>query len=295
MVERSRQAGSDAETLYLTLCGAAAHEIEMLIEKGIIRLTETGAVDKKDAERVIALDSSPNVTLSLVEKYPGLRVINKSLKDLLGSPSPLNWPGKVERIPCRAQLVNLDFNGGLKGTERSGQIVFEDFEIISKIAILHAEQVPSNWRLFVTYNCDLDWDQKTVASVLAFLQENFAFSSQFEDECKAFLGDDLMRIIHCQDTEGVKNLDPIQGQRLLMVFVPKKIAAVVVDGGWLVKTIRNLRYGAYNAHAPMVTWAFDFEWDTRASSIPKTVYREALSAILTNHGNVEPDGTCVTR
>ena len=79
-------------------------------------------------------------------------------------------------------------------------------------------------------------------------------------------------------------------QKLLMVFVPKKIAEMVHGQNRQVKTSQNLRYGGTADEAPMVTWVFSFLWDTRASVTPDAVYKDCLNLILSAAGYVSDTG-----
>lgn len=116
----------------------------------------------------------------------------------------------------------------------------------------------------------------------------------FRASCLSLLGADLIARIEGGDSDELSGLRAEERQALLQAFVPKKIAHMVRAHGWLVKTVRNVRYGGGD-HAPMVTWAFSFDWDLRATSTPTLIYREALVGIFENPGHIAADGSLERR
>ena len=121
-------------------------------------------------------------------------------------------------------------------------------------------------------------------------RENFAASPAFEESCVNLLGEELHELIKADDVLSLEGLDREAQQKLLMIFVPKKISRLVNGHGWKVSTLKNLSYGGTDYHAPMLTWIFYFSHDHRAAAAPQTVYQESLAEILSFAGKIESDG-----
>lgn len=81
-------------------------------------------------------------------------------------------------------------------------------------------------------------------------------------------------------------------QKVLMAFVPKKIADLVRPQMWRLDTKVNLRYGQLG-HAPMVTWIINFNFDNRAAGRPDAVYLDSVNGILATAGHIDGQGTVV--
>jgi len=278
------------EPLYITLSGAGGRDIEGLTRRGIIRRNKVGGIVEDDLEKVVAVESSPDAVLSLQRKFPGLKILEQAFQNLVRSTSPTNWPqGKDEKY-CRARIVNLDLNQSLTATEVSGQICFPVLQWIEKLAQIHAVSPPlPSWNLFLTLHAQIDWDGNASYMVRDFLRENFQTSGEFASACRTLLGDELFGRIKSQSEVDFRACDQVEQQKVLMCFVPKKIAQLVVRQGWRVTTARNIRYGG-GARAPMVTWLLSFTWDTRVSSTPNAVYVDSLSSVLSKSGYIEESG-----
>jgi hypothetical protein len=279
------------EPLYLTLSGAGGRDIESLTRRGILKRNEVGNIAEEDLEKVVAVESSPDAVLILQKKFPGLKIWQHPVHNLVRSTNPIRWPeGKEERY-CRARVINLDLNQPLSSMQASGQICFPVLQWIEKLAQIHAISPPlPTWDLFLTLHGQIGWDENTSRMVRDFLRENFQVSTEFASACRALLGDELYNKIDSQDEIDFRASHPEEQQKLLMCFVPKKIAQLVVIQGWLVTTARNIRYGG-GAHAPMVTWLITFTWDLRVSSTPNAVYSECLRSILAKSGYIEENGS----
>lgn len=276
-----------AEPLYLTLCGAEGYEISMLIDRGILRLTETGAIDDRDADRVVAVESRAEAAVTLRQRFPGLKLRAHPVEQLVQHSNPMSWPRREDRTVCRALHINLDFNKSLSGSMEAGRAVFRDLDVMRKLATIHSTPTPLNWKLFVTFNAAWSWGPEVELALVEFLRENFEIDADFAHRCREFLGEEVFESIKL-NTLQADSIDDVGRQRILMVFVPKKIAELVHTEGWLVRTTLNWHYGGYGNVAPMVTWMFAFEWDGRASG---SIYRDSRAAILEHTGSVTSTGT----
>lgn len=283
---------SDAdEPLYLTLCGALGKEIDLLIEAGVIELTEVGAVAVAHLLKVVAVEASPHAVSDLQIRFPGLKIIEQRIHDVLKISNPLAWPQGTHETYCRARVVNLDLDEPLKAVIEDGQLVFPVVKLVQKIAQVHAKQPRVEWTLYLTLHGEVQWAEDVMSGVRGFLCENFELEPEFAAASRDHLGDDVYQGLLAGQAIDWSSAPPREQQALLMALVPKRIAHAVHATGWLVKTVRNVRYGGEAPHAPMVTWIMEFEWDTRASQTPIAVYRDSLRDVLSSVGEIAEDGT----
>lgn len=281
------------DTLYLTLAGADGPEIDMLIKKGIVRLTEVGNVTLADAYRVVAVECDKDAEKQLREAFPGIKVIADRLENLLRISSPTAWPQGRELQICRARIVNLDLNGSLECI--AGEQTFPVTDMILKLARIHERRPHLDWTLYLTLNATLTWDDPTCREIREFLVENFQREPVFAAGAEKTLGTDLFNAIN-GDTLDWRGMSALDCQHLLMVFVPKKIAQMSYGTPWKITTTENLEYkggGPKRSRAPMVTWMIHFEWEPRARIQPDLVYRENLRSALQNTGSISTTGKLI--
>src|SRR4051812_11420940 len=62
------------EPLYLTLSGAEARDVRAVIHAGVVDLTETGAIAREDAHKIVAVERSPSAVLALNREFRGLKI-----------------------------------------------------------------------------------------------------------------------------------------------------------------------------------------------------------------------------
>lgn len=287
-VIEEEQGHAGATPLYLTLCGAAGHEIDLLIERGILQTTSTGAIDEAYAGRVVAVESSKNAMADLKKKFPGLDALGVRVEELLAGFERGSMPQGINRRRSQAKIVNLDYNGDLDARSVAGAPVWLQLELVVKLAVLHREN-PSTWYLFLTVNSAIGWTSPIQQAAVLFLKENIDSFAQFRDQCT--------RLFEPSTLDGIlngrlvpSNLDATGRQRFLMAFVPKRIAADVTHEGWRLVTVANIHYGDDDLHSAMVTWIFRFDWDPSARSRPMTVYREVVGSILERCAELTEDG-----
>jgi hypothetical protein len=279
----------DPHPLYVTLSGAEGRDIALLIEAGLIQTTETGAISTVHRHRVVAVERNTVAVIALQKKYPGLKILEHPFQNLVRGDSPLRWPDGDDVRHCRARVVNLDLDETLSARKDAGEIRFPVLSWISKLAQIHAVD-RLDWSLCFTLHGEIEWDSQTSVAVCDFLVENFRCEEAFATASQSFLGSVVFSRILDERPIDLSAVDVGDQQRILMVFVPKKIASLVCQQGWKVSTGRNLRYGGTGGHAPMVTWIVNFSWHAQASSNPDPVYRACLREILNGVGAIEEDG-----
>ena len=282
--------GSDVP-LYLTLPGRQAGDLHALIEAGLLEVTETSAIATPDAARVVAVEASAEAVIALNKEFPGLKILENRLENLLRATSDMVWPTKSERRWFRAKVVNFDLTSSLHARIHQGQLFFPALAMVAKVARLHAEEPCVDWSLCLTLNGGLTWEADVDHSVCQLLAGNFEEEPEYSDRARLVLGEEIHDAIRedprAADLAG-RNRD--EQQRVVMALVPKCIARDAHRIGWHVDTVENLRYGGTDDTAPMVTWILRFTWDERASTQPMVVYREALRLALRRQGYIDGQG-----
>ncbi len=278
VVELAPEHDPEAGPLYLTLCGALGREIEMLIERGVIRRAENGeAIEEADVSKVIAVESSPEAVLALQRRFPGLRIVEKSVRDMVRSENPMAWPETraEDRHMTRARVINLDLDEPLLVSEVQAVPRFPILTVISKMAQIHADR-PDDWVLCLTLHGQIYWTASVALSIQRFLLDNFDLEEAFRESARAHLGQELFDLVNGETAIEWEPRNIIEHQLMLMLVVPKTIAHLVASQGWRITSARCLRYGGTQSRAPMVSWILDFTWDTRGGMQGTTVYRESL-------------------
>lgn len=279
---------------YLTLSGAEGRDIELLIEKGLISLTEVGSIDEKDQHKVVAVENSNKAVLQLQKKFVGLKIKEVQFRDLIRGEGMLRWPQGEDEKYCRAHIVNLDLNSSLKGISDNGDVKFPILDWIRKLCQLHIESPRNDWTLCLTLHGKVAWRKKVKEEVnrwmRQFLLENLRREPDFARSCKEFFEEALYKQISDCNELDFTALDRQDQQKVIMVMVPKIIAELVHSQGWSVSTERNLRYGGEGKHAPMVTWIVKFTWRGEATATPDARYKSALRDIFSGAGVVTERG-----
>ena len=278
---------------YLTLPGAEGHDIQRIIDEGIITLTEVNSIVEKDQDKIVAVESNNSAVLSLQKKFIGLRIKETHFQNLIRGERNFSWPECEEQKFCRARIVNLDLNAPLMAEIDEGQVVFPVLAWIKKLCALHAKPPRTDWTLCLTLHAGLGWPEAVNGWTKDFLIENLGREPSFSDGCRKFFGEGLFKLVTEHDKIEFSQLSRENQQRLLMVMVPKVIAHFVHNEGWRVITEQNLRYGGKGKQAAMVTWIIKFSCDPKASATPDYLYRYALSNILGSVGVVDSDGQVI--
>jgi len=271
--------------LYLTLPGAQGGDIHELIEAGVVSLAQNEAsIENPEDIRLVALENSPVAYVALRQRFPGLKVLQKDLRDVLGND---NWPTGEDRAYFRARVINLDMNTPLKGTVEDGRLLFPALAFARKLATVHGDP-PINWTLCLTLHGEIKWSAAFERRVCKFLSENFAQDETFAEHARATLGVKIFKLI-CDEPSrsGLRNLSHENQQRVMMVLVPKQIAFDAHTTGWSVDTVENLRYGGTRKRAPMVTWILRFTHDDRDADV---LYRDGLARALSHRGHITARG-----
>lgn len=277
--------GAPSGPLYMTLPGAIGGDIRELIDAGVVTLAENEASIMNPEEiRLVAVENSPTAYVKLRRQFPGLKVLQKDLRDVLGDE---RWPEEEDQGYFRARVVNLDMNTPLKAEVDDGELLFPILALVRKLTVLHADP-PVKWTLCLTLHGEVKWNAACEREACRFLADNFSRDETFAENARKTLGDTIFdRICNKPSSANLRNLPHADQQRVMMVIVPKQIAFDAHTGGWAVDTVENLRYGGSEKRAPMVTWILRFAWDERQ---PEDLYRDGLARALAQRGHITARG-----
>ncbi len=274
---------------YLTLSGAQGHDIQLIVNEGLISITEVNSIAEKDQFKVVAVERSNTAILELQRRFIGLRIKEVDFRELIRGEGIFSWPkGKDEDI-CRAHIVNLDLNTPLNATHENEGVIFPVLEWIKKLCQIHGRYSRTEWILCLTLHGEINWPRCVNHWTKNFLRENFRREQLFANNCRAFLGDDFYETVSNDDNIDFTRFSRHHQQKFIMVIVPKIITRLVHNEGWQVRTEKNLSYGQ-SERAPMVTWIVKFTWAGEAIATPDAMYRSALCDIFSNIGIVTENG-----
>lgn len=279
------------ELLYVFLPGAEGLEVELLAQHDFIELTETGGIAQASMSRVAAIESSKLAVSALQKRFPGLKIYETNFQDLIRGPGLLTYPDGEHRYCCRARVLNLDLNEVLLIQEN--EQTFPILRWVQKLGEMHSARPKLNWCLYLTLHGEIRWSHATSDVVKQFLCENFNRAEEFSARARIILGDELFDLIAENDVVDFSALERELQQKILMLFVPKKIADIVRPQLWRIETEVNLRYGQ-PGHAPMVTWIIHFRHDPRGAATPDAVYVESVNRVLEFAGRINAAGEVIS-
>lgn len=274
---------------YLTLSGAEARDVQLLIDEGLIALTEVHSIREKDQHKVVAVENNNQAILELQKKLPGLKIKKAQFQELIRGEKIFSWPDGDDEKYCRAHVINLDLNAPFRGTICSEDVVFPVLHWVKKLCQLHSKPPRYDWTLCLTLHGEVVWPEEVNTWIKNFLLENLRREPEFAAACREFLGEELVTLVTGGAAIDFRNLDRAEQQKVIMVMVPKMIAKLVHIEGWEVSTQHNLSYGQEEC-APMVTWIVRFTWSAEKSSQPDALYRAALRDIFSGTGVIKDDG-----
>jgi len=274
--------------LYLTLCGAAGRDLEMLIDSGIISRTETGSLTPDSAELVAAIENSGPAIAQLYKKFPGLKVHGSSYEHLLHGSSPTKFPLGNEEKLCRSAVVNLDLNSPLASEIVTGNISFPIVDYLHKLSTIHTAQNKLEWCLLLTLHGELLWNEQTWQFMTNYLLENLNAVPAFRTAAVSVFGADTVALVDAGDSTALANAKD-KHQRLLLGLLPKLIADKVRDQRWAIHVDWCFAYGGGGKSAPMGTWAIEFR-HSDAQVTPTVMYTQNIGRILANAGLIDGTG-----
>jgi hypothetical protein len=262
----------------------------MLIDAGLVRLTETSSIDEADVYKVVAVEASTRAVAALQRKFVGLRIKEVDFRSLIRHEGHFNWPEGDDQQLCRARIVNLDLNAPLTGAVTETGVVFPILAWIDKLCWIHSRPPALDWTLLLTLHAAIHWPTEVRQYATNFMRDNTEHDIAFRDQCATFLGAELFAEVTSNAPPDYAAMVPTDQQRVLMVLVPKLIALHVHGKGWRVSTPHNISYGGGN-YARMASWVIRLTIDPAAAAQPDATYREALRGILAGVKAILDDGS----
>jgi hypothetical protein len=274
----------------LTMPGIEASDIQVLIDRGLVEVTESKAIAEDELPNIAAVESDLAAIAALKNRFPGMRIIRDTVANALHSEAGSIYPSGIPKLLLRADMVNLDLNQPLVPRFAGLQLEFPVLRHVQKLAQLHADSPRVNWTLCLTLHGEVHWDSDAREAVCRFLAENCTREPAFADAMFALLGEETSNAIISLCPDDLPLEDVEMQQTLLMVCVPKRILSDVHTQGWALTCRHNVRYGGADMKAPMVSWIIDFVEDPRGSSEPDALYRECLRSVLDNTARIDAAG-----
>lgn len=276
--------------LYLTLPGREAKDIEILRERGILRLTDSGAVSPDCVRAVVAVAPNDDVILELNRRFPGLKIVEQDVNSALSGTGETAWPTRAQRDVWCARVVNLDLDEVLKPESGVDDLRFRVIAWVKKVAVMHAEAGVDGWTLCLTLHGETPWTKKFSGQVQDFLRDNIATSPDFRASARAVLGDALFESIDSTKRVDCARLSAAEQARILLTVVPKAIIAELYSQ-WDIEVAVNCHYGlTTSGHATMASWVFRLARDTTAAARRQAAYRRQIGRALLTSADLDPTG-----
>ena len=289
-VHHSCQSPNLDDSLYLTLSGAEGEEISMLIEAGLLKLTEVNSIDSKFQQRVVAIESNHVAYTRLQTKFPGLKIIRDPVSELLRGSTRTRYPqGEPERI-CRSRIVNLDLNQAWKPQLVEGHWMVPVARWIQKFAEMHARSPKLGWSLFLTLHGECPWEAPSASLIGDEIRALSELHAAIKNNVENWLTSPVFTQILENAISSYKDLDVELQQRVLMWLVPSVIVRDCATQGWSISIRHNLRYGQPPEQAPMVTWIIDFNVPGREALSYDRELLAGLTDVLNRAGYIDARG-----
>ncbi|MBN1188220.1 MAG: hypothetical protein JXA46_00555 [Dehalococcoidales bacterium] len=277
---------------YLTLSGAEGRDIQLIIDQGLIQLTEVNSISDVHQGKIVAVERNNQAILQLQKRFIGLRIKEVNFSELIRNDSNFTWPQGEDIKCCCAHIINLDLNTSLMARQENERIIFPVVEWIKKLCTIRTPKF-KKWVLCLTLHAQIDWSDEISEYMSSFLSENIGREPVFANYCKRLFGEELYSYLSQGVQTDFKQFNRTDQQKLIMVIVPKMISRLVHNDGWQVHTQNNLCYGS-EGHAPMATWIFEFTWNEKFSATPDAIYRSALRDIFSAIGTITQQGEIET-
>ena len=289
--EREEDGYDENFPLYLTLPGITGGELELLLEKGILKRTETGAICEEDYHKIVALESSSNVQIELRRKYPGLNILQMPVRDLIRGDNQRRFPDNETEIKyCKAKVINLDLNEPIRVDKTKNELSISVIQWIKKFCLLHKED-EIDWSLCLTLHGDLIWNSSVNLQAIKFLVDNCKIDEEFKQLLESHLGNNMMQSIFNENID-FTSINDEEKQKVAMVLIPKLIAKYAVNEGWSIDTVHNYAYVGGD-RAPMVTWIFNFHLDQETTAQSVSEYIRSIRNIFAQIGFINREGKII--
>lgn len=280
--------------LYVTLSGAEGKDIEVLIQNGVLKRTENGAISSDDQWKVIAIEKNGPAASELRSKYPGLDIRNDDVINLIHGCSETSFPNRGDDNfnLWTAQIINLDYNSRFEGKLENGRGLYEIAQTLKKISAIQHEMKNSRWSILLTLNANIELTQSCWSEVKQTLNDNLTSVDKFKEDFSKILPLDAGGRVNCDLLCKIKTDATLQ-QKLIVALVPKFFMQKIRDHRWEVSEIKSFVYGNNTSgRARMSSWVITLQKPDQVKSDDQC-YSENVSKILSNCFQIQDDGTLV--
>jgi hypothetical protein len=265
----------------------------LLIDDGLISLTEAGAIETRDSKKIVAVESSMPACGRLKARFPGLQVREMNVKSMLAGDASHSFPDKETKKLCRAVVVNLDYNGPWQAND-------DALVAIDKFVRLHEgspDWPPIEWTLCLTFRARLAGDTEDKISQVKFINDQIAdipdLISWVSDQIGPHIG------LTQSKPETVDSWHDSILQRFLCILVPLKVVHLGCARGWRVNCVRSALYGGPLSEpdaskAAMVTFVIDFTQDESVKAAPIGGSKRCRRQIAASLCQINADGLIQT-
>jgi hypothetical protein len=286
----SAQSPNLDDPLYLTLSGAEGAELSMLVDAGLLELTEVDSIASRYKHRVVAIENNHAAYTKLQTKFPGLKILRDQVSDLLHGTTRTRYPqGEREQI-CRSRIVNLDLNEAWMPQLVDGQWIVPVARWIAKFAEMHARAPKLSWTLFLTLHGECPWPPPPALLISDEICAISELSAAIRNKAQDWLTSEVFSQILDRAIKNYGDLSAELQQRVLMWLVPSAIVRDCASQGWAISIHHNLRYGRPPQHAPMVTWIIDFNVPERDALSFQQELLDGLMDVLNKAGYIDAEG-----
>ena len=293
IAEVEKQIRTDKKSpLYVTLAGAEGKDIECLINRGIIKKTETGAISTDDKWKVVAIEKNGPTATELRRKYPGLDVRDEDVLSLIRGNAETLFPNPNHKDYhlWKAPVINLDYNSMLKGEVKNGKVVFEVTQTLKKISTIHHEAgSESQWYILLTLNANINLDNDCWREIKQTLKDNMSSVVEFKKDLSSLIPLNESDDIDCDTIKKIKKESKLQ-QNLLLALIPKYFSQRIRDQRWEFKDVISFAYGNNTAgRARMASWIICIE-KPQDLKTDEQCYQENVGKILKDCSFIDDNG-----
>lgn len=289
VIRRRASNRPDDVPLYVTLAGAEGLDIDLLVNEGIVKVTETGAIADTSQRAIVAIESNSDARSRLLHKRPGLEVLPEKFENLLRGTSRIRYPEGRHISVFRPLVLNLDLNDPLLLVLDENSLQCPLVESLVKVATMQRDGPhDQGWSLLLTLHgaivvTDAAAREAICIELAQVMAHNFSASEKYASRFEKFFGlrpgagwfEALCTLRGEEDdpsTEGLR-------QKAMLLLVPKLIVDRSASMGWAINVASSAYYGG-GGDAPMVTWAIDFAPTTAAGASAR------IAASLASVGDV---------
>lgn len=280
--------GNDKYPLYVTLSGPEGKDIELLIKNNIIKITENGAINSDDQWKVVAIEKNGPKATELRNKFPGLKVKDSSVFDLLNDNCNANEKLNNSFL-WGASVINLDYNSRLEGIIENDRCSFDVIITLKKISEFQLSFESKYWCVLLTLNANLVLDDIFWNEIIKTLKNNRYFNSEFCNEVDKSEYFKNIDDIYYSSVSKIKDCDKLQ-QKFVLNLVPNLFSQKIKEHCWEFSVIKAFSYGNNTSgRSRMASWILCLKQKSEDGLQKDLNFENQLSNII-NYYQIDQDG-----